>query len=65
MNYFREISPEITPDVFCFLYGTCRVDVGEPLCHLFPLPIEETKFSKFVNTVGMCQYVLPLSAQIT
>ncbi|XP_018569442.1 acyloxyacyl hydrolase [Anoplophora glabripennis] len=35
------LSHRITPDVFCLLYGTCNVDTGQPLCHLFPLPFLE------------------------
>ncbi|KAJ8935056.1 hypothetical protein NQ318_002685 [Aromia moschata] len=32
------LSQKVGPDIFCLIYGTCKVDFGEPMCHLFPLP---------------------------
>ncbi|CAH0559422.1 unnamed protein product [Brassicogethes aeneus] len=41
---FLNISKKATPDLLCIAYGTCKVDPGQPLCHLFPLPFMEEEF---------------------
>ncbi|KAJ8970389.1 hypothetical protein NQ314_001257 [Rhamnusium bicolor] len=43
------LSTTVTPDLFCLTYGTCTVDIGESLCHLFPLPFLENGVSPLVE----------------
>ncbi|KAJ8921984.1 hypothetical protein NQ315_008621 [Exocentrus adspersus] len=45
----QDLSHTITPDIFCLVYGTCTVDAGQPLCHLFPLPFLENEALPTIN----------------
>ncbi|EEZ98824.2 Acyloxyacyl hydrolase-like Protein [Tribolium castaneum] len=47
--YLTNLSEKITPDLFCLVYGTCRVDKGQPFCHLFPLTMEQEEMENVLK----------------